>query len=124
MSPSITAVETAGINLVILVGEVTSPVVGRTLASGDTASTFDIATVTEVGRVSVPVSVIGECDIATVGAELCVVGYVRRRFFRSSSGVTSRTEVVAESVVPMRRRVQARKIAARALENLSEFLDT
>ena len=124
MSPSIAAVETAGINLVILVGEVTSPVVSRTLASGDMASSFDIATVTESGRVSVPVSVTGECDIATVGAELCVVGYVRRRFFRSGAGVTSRTEVVAESVVPMRRRAQARKIATRALENLSEFLET
>ena len=124
MSPSIAAVETAGINLVILVGEVTSPVVSRSLASGDTASSFDIATVTEAGRVSVPVSVAGECDIAAVGAELCVVGYVRRRFFRSGAGVTSRTEVVAESVVPMRRRAQARKVATRALENLSEFLET
>lgn len=124
MSPSIAAVETAGINLVILVGEVTSPVVSRTLTSGDLASSFDIATVTESGRVSVPVSVVGECDIATVGAELCVVGYVRRRFFRSGAGVTSRTEVVAESVVPMRRRAQARKVASRALENLSEFLET
>ena len=124
MSPSIAAVETVGINLVILVGEVTSPVVSRTLASGDTASSFDIATVTESGRISVPVSVAGECDIATVGAELCVVGYVRRRFFRSGAGVTSRTEVVAESVVPMRRRAQARTVATRALENLSEFLET
>lgn len=124
MSPSMAAVETAGINLVILVGEVTSPVVSRTLSSGDTASSFDIATVTESGRVSVPISIEGECDIATVGAELCVVGYVRRRFFRSGAGVTSRTEVVAQSVVPMRRRAQARKVASRALENLSEFLET
>lgn len=124
MSPSTSAVETVGVNLVILVGEVTSPVVSRTLASGDTASSFDIATVTESGRISVPISIEGECDIATVGAELCVVGYVRRRFFRSGAGVSSRTEVVGESVVPMRRRAQARKAASRALENLSEFLET
>ena len=115
--------EIDNINIVVLVGEVTSPPVSRELPSGAVVSTFDIATVTSTGRVSVPVSLEGETEIAVVGAEVCVVGIVRRRFFRSGASVTSRTEVVAQSVIPMRRRAQVRKAVGVATENLLAFLD-
>jgi single-strand DNA-binding protein len=115
--------EIDNINIVVLVGEVTSPPVSRELPSGAVVSTFDIATVTNSGRVSVPVSLEGETDIAVVGAEVCVVGIVRRRFFRSGASVASRTEVVAQSVIPMRRRAQVRKAVGAATENLLAFLD-
>ncbi len=115
--------EIDNINIVILMGEVTSPPVSRELPSGSVVSTFDIATVTDSGRVSVPVSLDGETDIAVVGAEVCVVGLVRRRFFRSGSSVTSRTEVVADAVIPMRRRAQVRKAVGKATSNLLAFLD-
>ena len=111
------------INIVVLVGEVTSPPVSRELPSGSVVSTFDIATVTGSGRVSVPVSLEGETDVAVVGSEVCVVGIVRRRFFRSGSSVASRTEVVAEAVLPMRRRAQVRKAVQKATDNLLTFLD-
>ena len=115
--------EIDNINIVVLVGEVTSPPVSRELPSGAVVSTFDIATVTSTGRVSVPVSLEGETETADVGAEVCVVGIVRRRFFRSGASVTSRTEVVAQSVIPMRRRAQVRKAVGVATENLLAFLD-
>jgi len=115
--------EIDNINIVVLVGEVTSPPVSRELPSGSVVSTFDIATVTDVGRVSVPVSLEGETEVAVVGAEVCVVGIIRRRFFRSGSSVASRTEVVAESVIPMRRRAQVRKAVQKATDNLLTFLD-
>ena len=111
------------INIVVLVGEVTSPPVSRELPSGAVVSSFDIATVTSTGRVSVPVSLEGETEIAVVGAEVCVVGIVRRRFFRSGASVASRTEVVAQSVIPMKRRAQVRKAVGVATENLLAFLD-
>ena len=115
--------EIDNINIVVLVGEVTSPPVSRELPSGSVVSTFDIATVTDVGRVSVPVALEGETEVAVVGAEVCVVGIIRRRFFRSGSSVASRTEVVAESVIPMRRRAQVRKAVQNATDNLLAFLD-
>jgi hypothetical protein len=115
--------EIDNINIVVLVGEVTSPPVSRELPSGAVVSTFDIATVTTSGRVSVPVSLEGETEIAVVGAEVCIVGIVRRRFFRSGASVASRTEVVAQSVIPMRRRAQVRKAMGAATENLLAFLD-
>ena len=40
------------------------------------------------------------------GNELVVVGTVQRRFFRVGGATQSRTEVVAESVIPARRRKQ------------------
>ena len=115
--------EIDNINIVVLVGEVTSPPVSRELPSGSVVSTFDLATVTDSGRVSVPVSLEGETEVAVVGAEVCVVGIVRRRFFRAGSSVASRTEVVAEAVLPMRRRAQVRKAVQKATDKLLAFLD-
>ena len=115
--------EIDNLNIVVLVGEVTSPPVSRELSSGAVVSTFDLATVTDSGRISVPVSLEGESDVAVVGAEICVVGIVRRRFFRSGSSVTSRTEVLADAVIPMRRRAQVRKAIEKTTDNLLAFLD-
>ena len=38
------AVTPADLNIVVLVGEVTSPLVSRTLANGEIASSFDMST--------------------------------------------------------------------------------
>ena len=44
-----------------------------------------------------------------VGAEVVVTGHVRRRFFRAGGGTQSRTEVVADAVVPARSRARVRR---------------
>lgn len=113
-----TAVDSEGLNIVVLVGEVTSPLVSRSLSNGDTASSFDMATHTNDGRLSVPVSMVGESSVVVVGSHICVVGAVRRRFFRAGGSVTSRTEVNASSVIPMRRKAQIRKALDETMENL------
>lgn len=119
-----TAVTPADLNIVVLVGEVTSPLVSRTLATGEIASSFDMSTQTDEGRISVPIAIHGENSTIVVGAQLCVVGVVRRRFFRAGTSVSSRTEVLAHSVSVMRRRAQVRKNLAAALDDITDLLDS
>ena len=123
MVSTTTSIDTEGVNLVILIGEVTSPPVRRTLQTGEVVSSFDIATHVEEGRISVPIACAGECETTNVGDNVCVVGIVRRRFFRSGAGVTSRTEVLADQVISMRRKANVRKAVSRLLENLSADLE-
>ena len=119
-----TAVTPADLNIVVLVGEVTSPLVSRTLATGEIASSFDMSTQTDEGRISVPIAIHGENSTIVVGVQLCVVGVVRRRFFRAGTSVSSRTEVLAHSVSVMRRRAQVRKNLTAALDDITEVLDS
>jgi single-stranded DNA-binding protein len=123
MVSTTTSIDTVGVNMVILIGEVTSPPVQRTLQTGEVVSSFDMATQVEEGRISVPIACTGECDTTHVGDSVCVVGIVRRRFFRSGAGVTSRTEVLADQVISMRRKANVRKAVSRLLENLSTDLE-
>lgn len=115
--------ESTGLNHVVLVGEVTSELVTRELADESTVSTFDVVTSTPQGRLSVPVSIEGVPSVVEVGTQVCVIGRVRRRFFRSGSSVASRTEVVAHVICPTRRRAQVRKAIDAVIEDLSGFLD-
>lgn len=112
-----------GLNRVVLVGEVTSSLVTRELSDESVVSTFDLLTEIESGRVTVPVSVEGVPSVVDLGAQVCVIGFVRRRFFRSGASVASRTEVVADVITPMRRKAQVRKAVQSVVEDLSSFLD-
>jgi hypothetical protein len=48
-----------------------------------------------------------------------VVGRVRRRFFKTPGGTQSRTEVVAEAVIPARQAKRARAAVDRARNSLA-----
>jgi single-strand DNA-binding protein len=48
------------------------------------------------------------------GAEVVVIGRVRRRFFRAGGATQSRTEVVAEQVLPVTQRRRIKSALARA----------
>ncbi len=113
-------VESTDLNLTIVMGEVTSEAVSRELANGNVVTTFDVSTDTEVGRFTVPVSIEGDAVDAEVGQRVLVSGVTRRRFFRSGSGVTSRTELLAERVIPMRRKTQVERAIHQAITNLKE----
>jgi single-strand DNA-binding protein len=101
-------------NLVVLRGNVADAPALRDLPSGSVVAQFDVSTAIHVdGRIatgSVPVAWTdpSPSDLARVaaGVDIVVVGTVRRRFFRVAGATQSRTEVVAESVVPARRRKQ------------------
>ena len=54
--------------------------------------------------------------------EVVVVGRVRRRFFRAAGVTQSRTEVVADQVVPARQAKKAARLARAALEEVEAAL--
>lgn len=112
-----------GFNRVIIVGEVSSPPVSRDLADGSVVTTFDVVSSLEAGRVTVPVSVNGNPSVVDEGATVCIVGFVRRRFFKAGASVSSRTEVVANVITPLRRKAQVRKALEAVAEDLSDLLN-
>lgn len=112
-----------GFNRVIVIGEVSSPPVSRDMANGGVVTTFDVVSYTETGRVSVPISTDGVPAVVEEGVSVCVVGFVRRRFFKAGASVSSRTEVVANVITPVRRKAQVRKAVESLVEDISELLD-
>ena len=123
-------------NLVVLCGQVTSRPITRELPGGALVVSFDVTTRDTGTRpggasrpaVSVPVAwhdpagaslrVID--DASQSGAVVVVVGTVRRRFFRSGGLTQSRTEVVADRVVPATRRKTVHSLLAAAAAALTD----
>lgn len=98
-------------NVVILQGRLCRPPESRLLPSGDSVVAYDV-TVDRCGQraETVPVAWLAAPASAVdleVGDKVVVVGRVRRRFFRSGGATQSRTEVVADRVIPARHRVRA-----------------
>ena len=99
-------------NIVVLQGRLPHQSSWRVLPSGEELAELDVSTQTDAGRETVNVVWPAAPATASIeeGAEVVVVGRVRRRFFRTAGGSTqSKTEVVADQVVPTR---QAKKVAA------------
>src|SRR5438105_1993823 len=99
-------------NVVTLVGRLARPAEQRELPSGDRLVAYELTVPRPEERAeSVPVvwfaapTRAAELDI---DEEVLVVGRVRRRFFRSAGGTQSRTEVVADAVVPTRQAKRTR----------------
>jgi single-strand DNA-binding protein len=97
-------------NIAVIRGSIRAEPVSRELPGGGVVVQFDIATTTESdGRqlaVSVPIAWNDprptQLGVLAAGSAVLVVGTVRRRFFRVGGATQSRTEVVADAVVPMR----------------------
>ena len=113
---TVVKVSRASLNVVVAVGRLTRPAELRVLPSGDRLVTLELTVARDEGRAeSLPVSWFaapartGDLD---VDEQVVVVGRVRRRFFRAGGVTQSRTEVVADDVVPTR----LAKRAAAALE--------
>jgi single-stranded DNA-binding protein len=107
-------------NVVVLIGRLARPALLRQLPSGDVLVEYQL-TVPRPGQRAESVPVVWERPPASAvdhdtDAELVVVGRVRRRFFRTATRTESRTEVVADLVVPLRqaKRVRAALSAAQA----------
>lgn len=111
-------------NVAILRGRLSRPPEHRLLPSGDAVVSYDVTVPRPSERAeTVPVAWVNAPASATdldVDDEVVVVGRVRRRFFRAGGATQSRTEVVAERVVPTRRRARAAQAVAAALAAAGE----
>lgn len=109
-------------NIVALRGRLSRPAEERTLGSGTRLVSYDVTVADPNGgrAETVPVVWFDPPTGALIddGTEVVVVGRVRRRFFRAGGATGSRTEVVADVVVPATR---AKRVAS-ALERAQRRL--
>ena len=107
-------------NLVILRGALARPPEVRDLRSGDVVIEYDVVVAGPEGTPAEHVPVVwfapppGAAELEPESA-VVVVGRVRRRFFRSGGSTQSRTEVVADKVIPARRAKAAERAVLDAL---------
>ena len=109
-------------NVVVLRGRTARPAEQRLLPSGDRLLALEVTVAREGEKAeSVPVVWFEAPAAASFDAdqEVVVVGRVRRRFFRTGGATQSRTEVVAEVVLPARQARRVETALARAREALS-----
>jgi single-strand DNA-binding protein len=106
-------------NVCIIQGRLTRPPEHRVAGDGRSLVTYEVAVDRpEGGTESVPVVWEGAPAVAVdldVDAEVVIAGRVRRRWFRSGGATQSRTEVVADGVVPRRAAKRAAKLVGDAL---------
>lgn len=109
-------------NLVVLRGRLTRPAAVRALPSGDELVELEVSVPRPGQRAESAPVVWPDAPAAAreldVDEEVVVVGRVRRRFFRAGGATQSRTEVVAEAVVPAARARRARAAVDKALARL------
>jgi single-strand DNA-binding protein len=93
------------LNMVIAIGKLAKPLQLRSLPSGISLASFDVVVPRpDQSADSIPVALFEAPDGVSnweTGQELLVIGRVRRRFFRIGGSTQSRTEVVAQVVVPL-----------------------
>jgi single-strand DNA-binding protein len=115
-------------NVAVIRGALQSEPHVRDLPGGGVVVQFDVTTrVRSDGRatnVSVPIAwndpTSPQLGVLVPGAEVVVVGTVRRRFFRVGGATQSRTEVVADAVIPARRH---QRVSAALREAADRLLD-
>jgi single-strand DNA-binding protein len=99
-----------GTNLAVLRGTVAADPITRDLPAGGVVVQFDVITpVVDDSRTSAHATPVAWYDpqppgAPVAGAEVVVIGSVRRRFFRVGGATQSRTEVRADRVLETRRR--------------------
>ena len=112
-------------NLVVLRGVLTRPPESRDLRSGDVIVSYEITVPGRDGGPNESVPVVWFTPPPTAAdlqpdTEVVVVGRVRRRFFQAGGSTQSRTEVVADKVIPTRRAKAAERAVADALAEIEE----
>lgn len=98
----------ADLNIVIVRGRLGSDPDLRTLPSGGVVAQFDLITQHGTAPVAWHDPAGATTKLMNAGLIIVVIGRVHRRFFRSGGRTQSRTEVVADRVIPARRAATVR----------------
>jgi single-strand DNA-binding protein len=115
------------VNVTVLRGSLSRPPEVRQLPSGDVLVHYEVTIAGEGDRKAESVPVVWPAAPAKAtgfepDTEVVVVGRVRRRFFRAGGVVQSRTEVVADRVVPARPPAAATRVIRAAIGAVEEAL--
>ena len=113
-------------NLVVLRGTLVAEPRVRDLPSGSVLAQFDVTTRDDAGTQSVPVTWFdppASVGGLVTGADIVVLGSVRRRFYRAGGATQSRTEVVAEKVVAAQRGRDVKRLVEAACRALQAPVD-
>ena len=109
------------VNLAVVAGTLVKSAEPRLLPDGRTVWELDL-TVCQEGRSAATVPVSWAAPPAgaepgrwSPGEEVVVVGSVRRRFYRAGGATVSRTDVLADGVIPSRQRKRAAALLADAV---------
>jgi single-strand DNA-binding protein len=115
------------VNITVLQGYLTRPPEVRSLPSGDELVTYEVTVPAAGGRQAESVPVVWFAAPPSAAAfeaetDVVVIGRVRRRFFRAGGSTQSRTEVVADQVVPARQAKRAARLVLGALAAAEQAL--
>jgi hypothetical protein len=110
--------EGAVTNVVVLIGEVVTEPVDSELPGGAVVTNCDVATYTDFGRVVVPIVLSEVSTPVQLGDEICAVGFVRKRFYRTGASVQARTEVVVKRNVRVRQKAQMQRLLEHVADDL------
>lgn len=110
-------------NVTVLQGSLSRPPERRELPSGDVLVAYEVTVPAEGDRRAESVPVVWPAPPAAAAdlepdTDVVVVGRVRRRFFRAGGSTQSRTEVVADQVVPARQAKRAERAVLAAVQAL------
>lgn len=113
-------------NVVFLRGRLTRPAAVRCLPSGDQLVALEVSITRNGERAETAPVVWLDAPAAATGfdvdEEVVVLGRVRRRFFKAGGVTQSRTEVVAEVVVPAGQTRKVKAALGKAVARLEEGL--
>lgn len=104
-------------NIVVIRGTLSSEPIERTLPGGLNIMNWEVTTVVDGRKRSVPVQWDDPPKAAVKvgeGDEVVLLGTIRRRFFQTGGMTASRTEVLAEAMAKPTQRVGVSKLLAAA----------
>ena len=115
-------------NVCILQGRLTRPPEQRVVGEGRSVVTYELAVDRPEGRTETVPVVWDDAPARAldldVDAEVVAAGRVRRRWFRSGGATQSRTEVVADEVLPARSTKRVAKLVSDTLTAADQAIST